>query len=176
MWRFFLNLLLAITGLFTSLYNFQNNYQLFIVRVCIFYKYVNTRCDQKITVIQCSMFKKSIYLFINNYPVPLKVTPLRYKTFMPAFFLNPILKTHLKRGFWYRQQLVFRFSFISSVVAKRFPFIGVFNFGERKKSAGSKSGECDGMITVLFLAKNSRTSIDVQFRNFGTIFAAVKIA
>ena len=61
---------------------------------------------------------------------------------MPAFF--PILETLLKR---------FDFSFISSIVAKRFPFIGVFSFEKRKMSAVAKPGEYRGwgMITVLFL-------------------------
>ena len=49
------------------------------------------------------------------------------------------------------------------IVAKRYPFIGALNFGKWKKSAGSKSSEYGGsvMITILFLAKNSRTSIDM---------------
>ena len=58
---------------------------------------------------------------------------------MSAIF--PILETLQKRSFWYRQQLLFRFSFIFSIVAKRFPFIGVFSFGKRKESAGVKSDE-----------------------------------
>ena len=57
----------------------------------------------------------------------------------------------------------FNFSFISSIVVRRFPFIAVFSFGKKKKSAGAKSGEYNGwrMITVLFLAKNSSTSINM---------------
>ena len=43
------------------------------------------------------VIKKNIYLFINNYLVPFKVTPIRYNTLMPAFF--PILKTLRKRDF-----------------------------------------------------------------------------
>ena len=90
-----------------------------------------------------SIFSKIFYLFMNNYLVPFKVIPLRYNTLILACF---------------------DFSFISSIVAKPFPFIGVFSFGKRKKSAGAKSGGyCIwGMITVLFLSKNSRPSIDVQ--------------
>ena len=96
-------------------------------------------------------FSKSIYLFNNNCLLLFKVTPLRYDTLLPALF--PILETLLKRVFWYPQP----------IIAKRFPFNGVFSFGKRKKSAGARSFEYDGwgMITVLFLAKNSRTSIDV---------------
>ena len=48
---------------------------------------------------------------------------------MSALF--PILETLLKRAFWYRQHSsCFDFTFISSIVAKRFPFIGVFSFGK----------------------------------------------
>ena len=68
---------------------------------------------------------------------------------MAAIF--PILETLLKRTFWYRQQL-------SSIVTKRFPFIREFSFGNRK--AGAKSGG-SLKVTVLFLAKNSRKTIDV---------------
>ena len=52
--------------------------------------------------------------------------------------------------------------FISSIEAKRRPFMGFFNLGNRKKSQGAKSGEDGGwgMITVLFLAKKLRTSND----------------
>ena len=52
--------------------------------------------------------------------------------------------------------------FISSIVAKRRPFMGLFNLGNRKKSQGAKSSEYGnwGMITVLFLAKNLQTSND----------------
>ena len=78
---------------------------------------------------------------------------------MPAFC--PILETLLKRAFKYRS--CFDFSFISLIVAKLFPFIGVFSFGKWKKSAGAKCDEYSGwdMITVLFLAKNWFTSIDM---------------
>ena len=64
---------------------------------------------------------------------------------MPAFFSNP-------RNTFEARFLV---SFISSIAAKRLPFIGVFSFGKRKKSAGTKSGEYVdwGMITILFLVK-----------------------
>ena len=52
--------------------------------------------------------------------------------------------------------------FISSIVAKRRPFMSLFNLGNRKKSQRAKSGEYGGwgMITVLFLAKKLRTSND----------------
>ena len=71
-----------------------------------------------------------------------------------------ILETLLKCAFWYRQQLLFRF--FSSIVTRRFPFIGVFRFRKRKKSTGAKSVGYGGwgMITVLLLAKNPCTSID----------------
>ena len=38
----------------------------------------------------------------------------------------------------------FDFSFISSIITKRFPFIGVFSFGKRKKSALAKSDDYCG--------------------------------
>ena len=51
--------------------------------------------------------KVFIYLSINHLLVPFKVNPLRYNTHIPAFFPN--LETLLKSGFWYQQQLLFRF-------------------------------------------------------------------
>ena len=96
-------------------------------------------------------FLQSIYLFINNYLVSFKVTHLRYNTLMPAFF--PILKTLLKCAFWHRQQLLFWFFFYLLNRSKTLSF----------PSAAAKSDEYGGwdMITVLFLTKNFRTSIDV---------------
>ena len=78
------------------------------------------------------------YLFINNYLVPFKVTPPRsFNTLMLAFF--PILETFLKRAFWYRQQLLFRFFFyLLNRNRERFPFISVCSFGKRKKSSGPR--------------------------------------
>ena len=50
------------------------------------------------------------------------------------------------------------------IASNCFPFIGVFSFGKRKKSARTNSGEYGGwgIITVFrFWVKNSRTSDDV---------------
>ena len=94
-----------------------------------------------------------MYTFIKNYLVSFKVTPLRYNTLMLTFF--PILDTHFNP----RNTSEMRFcdiansscNYFSSIVEKRFLFISVFSFGNRKKSAGPKSG--DKAITVLFLVK-----------------------
>ena len=58
--------------------------------------------------------------------MPFKVTPV---------FKNP-RKTSETRFLVSPNSSCFNFSFISSIVAKRFPFIGVFSFMKRKKSAG----------------------------------------
>ena len=117
-----------------------------------------TRCDQKITVIFLFFQKAIIYLSITIL-VPCKVNPLRYNTLIPAFF--PILETLLKRAFCCRQQLMSRFFFYLLNHSKTLCFHQCL--GKRKKSAGSKFDEHGGwgIITVLFLAKNSRTSINV---------------
>ena len=57
---------------------------------------------------------------------------------MQTFF--PIIGRFLKPAFVYHQHLLFQFS---SIVTKGFSFIVVFNFGKRKNSTGSKSGEYD---------------------------------
>ena len=49
---------------------------------------------------------------------------------------------------------------MSSMAVKRRPFKVLYFFGNRKKSHGAMSGEYGGwgIVTVLFLAKNPRTS------------------
>ena len=83
---------------------------------------------------------------------------------MAAFF--PILAALLKRVFWYRQQFLFRFFFYLLNHSKTLSFYGCLQFWEEEKSARIKFVEYGGwdMITVLVLAKNSRTSINVQAR------------
>ena len=117
--------------------------------------YLHTRVGQKITVIFKFFQKVLIYLSLT--------------------ILSPSNKIHLyqrvpqsSKPFWnalfsIANSSCFNFSFISSIVAKRFPFIGVYSFGKSKKSVGVKSREYGrwGMIAVLFLAENSCTSIDV---------------
>ena len=40
-----------------------------------------------------------------------------------------------------RQQFLFDFSFIFSIIAKRVSFMGAFSYGKREKSVGAKSSE-----------------------------------
>ena len=104
-----------------------------------------------------SIFSKSTCLSINNHFVTFKVTSLKNNTLMLAFF--PILETLLKRAFWYRQQLLFRFFFYLLNRSKTLSFHRCLQFWEE----GAKSGEYGGwgIISVLLVAKDSRTSIDV---------------
>ena len=100
-------------------------------------------------IIILNFFKK--FLFIYQYVSRLlQSIPLRYNTLMPALF--DIANTSC-----------FDFSFVFSIVAKLFSFIGIFSFEKSNKPAEPNSSEYSGwvMITILFLAKNSRTSIDV---------------
>ena len=108
-----------------------------------------TRCDPKIIVI-LNFFKN--YLFICLL-VLFKVTPLRCKILMPPFFFQS------SKHFWNALSGIannhcFDFSFISSIIAKRFSVFGVFSFGKKKYSAEAKSGEyCGwGIMTVLLSA------------------------
>jgi hypothetical protein len=54
--------------------------------------------------------------------------------------------------------------------------MGLFSFGNKKKSQGTRSGEYGGcgIISVLFLAKKSR-SFWSKLSNFGTNFAATRL-
>ena len=117
-------------------------------------------------------FSKDIYLFINNYLVPFKVTPLVYNT--------PTLNSNFRKWnvlFDIANSPYFDFSFISSIVAKPIFFIHVFSFGKRNKSAVAKSLVYLGwdMIMVLFSAKNSSTIIylswyDIMVQNPWLVF------
>jgi len=87
-------------------------------------------------------FSKNIYLFITIYFVPFKVIPLRYYTLVPALF--PIFEALLICVFWLFIALSSSSDvviFISSIVANFRPFMGLFNFGNKRKSQGAKSGE-----------------------------------
>ena len=99
-------------------------------------------------------FKYFQKLFIKKYLAPFKVTLLVLCLYLCQRFFQS------SKHFWnalFGIANSFCFTFISSIVAKRSPFIVVFSFEIRKESARAKWG----MITVLFLAKNSRTCIDV---------------
>ena len=76
----------------------------------------------------------------------------------------PNLETLLKHAFWYHQQLLFRYFHYLLNRSNTASLHRWLQFcEERKKSTGAKPGEYGGwaMVTVLFLAKNSRTSIDM---------------
>ena len=66
-----------------------------------------------------------------TYLVSFKVTLLRCNTLMPAFF-SILIKFCSKELFGIANSSRFDFNFIFSIVAKRFPFIGVFSFGKTK--------------------------------------------
>ena len=83
---------------------------------------------KKITVF-FKFFRKRIYLFINNYLILFKVIPTDI-----IHFRN--------EHFGIANSSCFDFSFISSILANRIPFIGVFCVG--RKEAGTKCGEDGG--------------------------------
>ena len=75
-----------------------------------------------------------IYLSIFIYLVPFQVDLLRYDTLMPEFF--PILETLLKRAFWYRQQLLFRFFNLNR--SKTLSFYRCLQFWKEEKVSGDQ--------------------------------------
>ena len=100
-----------------------------------------------------------IYLIINKYLVPFKVIPVRYNTLMPAFLSNP------------RQQLLFRFFFIFSIVwfqcHSHTPMIRhqLWTFWtnlDHRCTSSTSSERCPCNVFFFF------------FCNFGTIFAAAR--
>ena len=116
------------------------------------------RYDQKLTVF--NFFKKYLFIY-QKVSCPLQSNPPQIIHSCQGFFQS---SKHFRYAlFGIANSFDFDFSFISSIVAERFSFFSVFSFVRKKKSAGAKSGEYGdwGMITVLFLAENSRTSIDV---------------
>ena len=63
-------------------------------------------------------------------------TTLRYNTLTPTFFA--ILETLLKRAFWYRQQLLFRFFFYLLNRSKTLSFPECLRFWEEQKVSASQ--------------------------------------
>ena len=106
----------------------RSSYWMFSQKHKAYEKAIHTRCDQIITVI-LNFIKK--FLFIYQYLVPFKATPLRFNTLMPAFF--PILETLLKRAFWNRQQLLFLFFFYLINHNKMLSFHRCLQFWEEEK-------------------------------------------
>ena len=78
-----------------------------------------TRYDKKITVI-----------LISQVSCPLENSPFQVLYTYTSVLSNP------RYTFGIAISSCFDFSFLSSIVAKRFPLIGIFSFGKRKKSAG----------------------------------------
>ena len=102
-------------------------------------------------------------VIINNYLLSFKLTPRPSDIIYLCQRFFQSSKHFWNVLFGIANSSSFDYSFISSIVVKHFPFIGVFSFGKRKKSAGSKSGEYGGFGIIMFLvlAKTSRTSIIV---------------
>ena len=70
---------------------------------------------------------------------------------------NTVVEVHFWNAlFGNVNSFCFDFSFISSILAKRFPLMDVFSFGKRKKSAGAKSGEYSGFVFDQKLTHNHR--------------------
>ena len=93
---------------------------------------------------------------------------------MLAFF--PILETPLKGSFWHHR-FCCDFSFVSSIETKRFPFIGVFSFRKRKKSAGTNYNLIEKIWIVFNIswAMSMRRCFCSKFSSFWTIFTAARI-
>ena len=114
------------------------------------------------------------FLFINYCHVLFKVTPLRYNTFMPGFFT--ILETLLKRGFWYRQQLLFWFFFYRLNHSKTLYFHQCPQFSEVMLEVITFLSKCKLSLKVvnIFWAMSMRLCFCSKFGNFKTIFAAAR--
>ena len=106
-------------------------------------------------------FKKYLFLY-QQLSCPLQINPPSNIIHLLQLFFQSS-KHFWNAPFGIANSSCFHFSFISTIVAKRFPFVDVFSFGNRTKNAGAKYGEYGGwdIIAVLFLVKNSSTSIDV---------------
>ena len=120
------------------------------------------RSVQKVLRILC-FFKN--YLFIHEYlfyNISFKVIPIKYYTLVPTFF--PILEALQKIIFCDLVQLLLRCCLYLLNRSVASSFHGPLQFREQEKVTGGQiwgiySG-C-GIISVLFLVKNSRTSNDV---------------
>ena len=102
-------------------------------------------------------FSKNIYLLI-TICFPFQSNPPQILYTCASDFSNP-RRGLLICAFWYGFELFQRCGLYLFNRGKS-PFMDLFSFGNKKKSQGAKSGEYGGM-TVLFLAKKSRTSNDV---------------
>ena len=101
-----------------------------------------------------------------------KVTPLRYNKLIPAFF--PVLQTLLKRAFWYRQQLLFRFFFYLLNRRKIFSFHRcLFFFFGKLWPFLNKFGLSLNAANISSAMSMRRYFCSI-FSNFGTIFAEAR--
>lgn len=90
-----------------------------------------------------------LFSFLDKYlfcPLQSK-PPYIYNVLVPTLFSN--VEALLICAFWYGLEF-----FVSLIIANPRPFIGLFNFGNRKNSC---------MIMVWFLTRNLQTSNDMQF-------------
>ena len=96
------------------------------------YLCTHTRCDQKTSHYFKFFQKVFIYLSITSLS-PSKLPPSHIIQFQSSkYFWN----AHFDMA----NSSCYNFSFISSIVTNRFPFIGVFSFGKKKKSSWTKTG------------------------------------
>ena len=119
--------------LFLLLFLLLNSLLFFLLMLLLYFCLLINHVNQPIVFV----FGTFVYYFRNTISIFVTICYTRIYIHMSAFL--PILETLLKRAFWYRQQLLFRFFFYLLNRSKTLSFHRCLQFWEEEKISGGQA-------------------------------------